>query len=141
MRPAETNQPYNDEDASIISPRKEKEHTHVITGTNKKKRLRQCLAIYAFGSSTPMAKTPIASTIRVNSRVIVSVTCSGFAVLHARGSKMPAQYGPFVDNLDDEIKAKSIARDIPMIIPKRNAQMASPMYSYLKGKVVMRSNG
>jgi len=82
----------------VLAPRRgefydggSKKHTHVITGANKKRRLRQCLAMYALGSSTPMANTPMASTTRVNSKVMTLVTSSECSVLHERGSKMPAQ--------------------------------------------------
>lgn len=51
--------------------------------------------MYAFGSSTPMANTPIANTTRVNSKVIVLVTKSEFEP-QSLGLNMSAAYGPRV---------------------------------------------
>lgn len=42
-----------------------------MTGNRRKKRLFQCFFMYAFGNSTPIAKTPTAKITRVTSRVIV----------------------------------------------------------------------
>lgn len=68
-------------------------HTHVMTGPSKKSKLFQCFFMYVLGSSTPMANTPMASTTRVTSSVIVLVT-SRSPPPHPRGSKMLAPYGP-----------------------------------------------
>ena len=81
-----------------------------MIGTNRKNKLFQCLAIYALGSSTPMANTPIARTTRVNSNVI-ALTVSSDPPPHDRGLKMLPPYGP-------------------MMMPKMKARGASPMYSY-----------
>ena len=67
--------------------------THVITGARRKNKLRQCRAMYAFGSSTPIANTPIARTTRVNSSVIVLIV-SVSPLPQLRGSKMFRAYGP-----------------------------------------------
>jgi hypothetical protein len=67
--------------------------THVITGTSRKNRLFQCFAIYFLGNSTPMAKTPMTSTTRENSRVI-ALLISGFPFPQECGSKILAQKGP-----------------------------------------------
>src|SRR6266404_37499 len=48
-------------------------HPNAIVGTTIITRLLACSAIYLFASSTPMAKRPVASTIRIISRVRVSV--------------------------------------------------------------------
>lgn len=47
-----------------------------MTGNKRKKRLFQCFAMYAFGSSTPIAKTPTAKITRVTSSVIVFTVVS-----------------------------------------------------------------
>lgn len=92
MRPAETNHPCKARSEKRFSRVIESELTYVITGTSKKNKLRQCFTMYAFGSLTPTAKTPIARTNRVNSRVMMLVTSS--EPPQARGLKMFAQYGP-----------------------------------------------
>ena len=65
--------------------------------------------MYAFGSSTPMAKTPTASMTLVISSVIV-FTVSSELPPQDLGSKIFPQYGP-------------------MIIPKTKARGASPIYN------------
>ena len=64
-----------------------------MIGASKKNRLFQWRFMYAFGSSTPMANTPMARTTRVNSSVMVLVVAlSPFPQL--LGSNILAPYGP-----------------------------------------------
>lgn len=49
--------------------------------------------MYALGSSTPMANTPMASTTRVTSSVMVLMTSRSLPP-HPLGSNMLAPYGP-----------------------------------------------
>ena len=65
--------------------------------------------MYAFGNSTPIAKTPTARITRVNSRVIV-FTVSSELPPQDLGSKIFPQYGP-------------------IMIPNTKARGASPMYN------------
>lgn len=51
--------------------------TQIMTGPRRKNRLCQCRRMYALGSSTPMAKTPMARTTRVSSRVMMLTVSSG----------------------------------------------------------------
>lgn len=55
--------------------------------------LFQCLRMYALGSSTPMAKTPMARTTRVTSSVIV-FTVFASPPPQPRGLNMLAPWGP-----------------------------------------------
>jgi hypothetical protein len=64
-----------------------------MTGTRRKKRLFQWRYMYFLGSSTPTANTPTAMTMRVNSRVILSML-SSVLFPQERGSKMFAPWGP-----------------------------------------------
>ena len=90
----DTNQPYRPARVSSTGRvRLSDGHTHVMTGPRRKNRLFQCRCMYAFGSSTPMAKTPMASTTRVTSRVIVFVVALSLPP-QPLGSKMLAPYGP-----------------------------------------------
>lgn len=130
MRPADTNQPYDPKLMSLpLLPDKGREHrrTHVMTGTSRKNRLFQCRAIYALGNSTPMAKTPMARTTRVNSRVIVLIV-SVFPPPQSLGLKMFAPYGPAP--VSPTIGVRVMTEDAPMMTPNKNAQHASPMYSW-----------
>jgi hypothetical protein len=106
--------------------------THVITGTSRKKRLFQCFAIYFLGNSTPIAKTPITSTTRQNSRVIALLT-SVSPFPQDCGSKILAQKGPEQNQLLGGKKQQDLV-DLPIITPKRNANSASPIYNYSKRK-------
>jgi hypothetical protein len=57
-------------------------HPKAMVGTTMTRRLRACSLRYALGSSTPIAKRPVARTTRMTSRVI---WCS--CLLQLRGSK------------------------------------------------------
>ena len=57
-----------------------------IVGMTIASRLFACFARYDFGNSTPMAKRPVARTIRITSSVMASDLLP-----HERGSKTPAK--------------------------------------------------
>jgi hypothetical protein len=78
-----------------------------IVGTTMITRLFQWRARYAWGSSTPIAKSPVASVMRMTSRVIALES-----LLQERGLKMFAPWGP-------------------MIIPNAVAMTDSPIYSFV----------
>ncbi len=63
-------------------------HPNAIVGITIISKLLQCFAIYALGSSTPIANRPVASTMRMTSSVITFELPP-----QERGLNIFAQYG------------------------------------------------
>lgn len=89
IKPAETNQPCRTRLERRGKQDGEWTRTQVMTGAKSMNRLFQCLAMYALGNSTPIAKTPMAKTTRDISRVIL-FKVSSLPPPHPRGSNMSA---------------------------------------------------
>ena len=83
-----------------------------------------------------MAKTPIARTTRVTSRVMLLIV-SRFPPPHPLGSKMLAPYGP--ERACWERILCNRGRYSPITTPKRNAQIASPIY--ICGRAELQNKG
>lgn len=101
-----------------------------MIGARRKNRLFQCRCMYAFGSSTPIANTPIARTTRVNSRVIVLVVRRS-PLPQLLGSKIFAPYGPVAGQdwkKDDRVATTHLSPP--------QTQMPSMLLQYITGNGV-----